>query len=114
MPDGRTITCKTGGQALKESVQDWTIEKACELCWVPLENAQKAVKLFAESKYGGIGNGVSQDQFIQSAESAMCVSILNQLKATRALRRERRGPASEGRRVFDGQGARALHVQHGL
>lgn len=80
LPDGRTITCKTGGQALKESVQDWTIEKACELCWVPLENAQKAVKLFAESKYGGIGNGVSQDQFIQSAESAMCVSILNQLK----------------------------------
>ena len=38
------------------------------------------MKLFAESKYGGIGNGVSQDQFIQSAESAMCVSILNQLK----------------------------------
>ena len=41
LPDGRTITCKTGGQALKESVQDWTIEKACELCWVPLENARR-------------------------------------------------------------------------
>ena len=78
--DGHVITCKTAGQVLKESVQDWTIEKACEVCWVPQDRAQKAVELFADSKYGGVGNGVSQDQFIQSAESAMCVSILNQLK----------------------------------
>lgn len=80
LADGRTVMCKTGGQALAESVQDWTIERAAEICWVPLDKAQEAVEAYANSTYGGVGNGVSLDQYIQSAEAAMCVTLLNQLK----------------------------------
>ena len=80
LADGTTVTCKTAGQALKESVADWTIERASEICWCDPETALKAVEAFADSKYGGVGNGVSHDQNIQSAECAMCTTLLNQLK----------------------------------
>ncbi len=80
LADGTKVMCKTGGQALKESVADMTIERASEICWCDPETAYKAVEIFADSQYGGVGNGVSHDQNIQSAECAMCTSILNQLK----------------------------------
>lgn len=81
--DGTKRTCKTAGQLLMESVADMTLEKAAEICWVDAELLETAAKWIAEStKFGGVGNGVSHDQNIQSAEAAMCTTLINQLKGT--------------------------------
>ncbi|MCD8315970.1 MAG: molybdopterin-dependent oxidoreductase, partial [Eggerthellaceae bacterium] len=81
--DGTVRTCKTAGQLLKESVADMTLEKAAEICWVDPEKLETAAKWINDStSFGGVGNGVSHDQNIQSAEAAMCTTLINQLKGT--------------------------------
>ncbi|MBE6466488.1 molybdopterin-dependent oxidoreductase [Denitrobacterium detoxificans] len=79
--DGVVRTCKTAGQLLKESVADATIEWAAKTCWVDESLVRTCCEWIAESKeFGGVGNGVSHDQNIQSAEAAMCTTLINQLK----------------------------------
>ena len=80
LADGRTVTCKTAGQALADSVKDWTMERAAEVCWVPLDKAMAAVEAYANADACGVGSGVSLDQYIQSAENAQGVALLNILK----------------------------------
>jgi len=41
------IACKTGYELLKERVADFTLEKAAEICWLPLDKIKAAVHMYA-------------------------------------------------------------------
>jgi anaerobic selenocysteine-containing dehydrogenase len=80
LADGRTVMCKTAGKVFVESLEDWTLEKAAEICWSPLDKVKAAVEMYANAKSGGVSSGVSLDQYIQSTENAQILQILNILK----------------------------------
>ncbi len=39
------LECKTGGQHLKESCEEWTLEKAAEVCWLDAGQIEKALEI---------------------------------------------------------------------
>lgn len=51
---------KTAGQIYKEEAEPWTFEHAADVCWVPADRIEAAVKLYVENN-GGIVNGVASD-----------------------------------------------------
>ena len=53
-------TYQTAGQIYKEECEPWTLEHCEEVCWVPAESNEKAIKLYT-SLNGGIVNGVAAD-----------------------------------------------------
>lgn len=56
--DGKTY--KTAGQIYKEQADPWTFEHTEEVCWVPADRNEAAVKMYIEN-WGGIVNGVASD-----------------------------------------------------
>ena len=53
-------TYKTAGQIYKEEAEPWTLEHTEEVCWVPADLNEKAIKIYIEN-WGGIVNGVAAD-----------------------------------------------------
>ena len=53
-------TYKTAGQIYKDEAEPWTLEHAEEVCWVPADLNEEAIKLYT-SLNGGIANGVALD-----------------------------------------------------
>ena len=66
LADGSTIVCKTAGQAYREAVSEWTLEKAAEVCWLDVDAIQRALDIYTEAHTGGISLGVATDQGRQS------------------------------------------------
>lgn len=53
---------KSAGQIYKEEAEPWTFEHCEEVCWVPADRNEEAVKLYVECEHSGIVNGVASDQ----------------------------------------------------
>lgn len=78
LKDGTTIKCKTGFTALREFVEEFTLERAAEVCHSPLEKIEEALEIFGNAGEGrSLAGGVSVDQYLNSAESSMGLAILN-------------------------------------
>jgi anaerobic selenocysteine-containing dehydrogenase len=73
--DGKTY--KTGFRLLKESVEQYTLDKTAQICCVDKDMLEKAVRLYAENTPGGLCLGVATDQTELSEEAAMGANVLN-------------------------------------
>lgn len=60
--DGKTYESYTGFQALKDSVEEWTLEKTAEVCWVDKADLEAALELYTNEEYAGISEGVAGEQ----------------------------------------------------
>ena len=70
------MECKTGFQMYKERCEEWTLEKAAEVCWLDAGKIEKAIKIYAEGP-GGLSLGVATDQNPQSMQAAMGACALD-------------------------------------
>lgn len=70
------MECKTAFQHLKERVEEWTIEKAAEICWLDADQIEKALKLYTDTP-SGISLGVATDQNANSVQTAMGALIID-------------------------------------
>ena len=71
---------RTGFRALKESAEEWTLEKAAEVCWLDADRIEAAIKIFIEgSPHAGVNLGVATDQYEQSAQAAQGATFLDVL-----------------------------------
>lgn len=61
---------RTGFQALLDACQEWTLEKAAEICWLEADKIEEALKIYTSTQ-SGIILGVATDQYPQSAQSAL-------------------------------------------
>lgn len=69
---------RTGFRALKESAEEWTLERAAEICWLEVDGIEEAIEIFVEgSPHAGICLGVATDQYEQSAQAAQGATILD-------------------------------------
>ncbi len=71
------LTCKTGGQLLKESCDEWTLQKAAEVCWLDADQIEKALEIYTDPDgQSGIMQGVAIDQYAQSQQNALgCLNL---------------------------------------
>ncbi len=66
------MQCATGGELLKQSCEEWTLEKGAEVCWLDAAQIEKALELYTEEGgQSGIMQGVAIDQYPQSQQSAL-------------------------------------------
>lgn len=68
---------KTGAQLLWERVEEYTLDKAAELCWLDKNDIEKAIRIYAENTPSSLCLGVATDQNINSEQSAMAAGILD-------------------------------------
>jgi anaerobic selenocysteine-containing dehydrogenase len=62
---------KTGFRLLWESVQEYTLEKAADICCLDAKKIEEALELFIENQPGAIALGVATDQSPNSVQAAM-------------------------------------------
>ena len=60
--DGKEYATYTGFTALRESVEEWTLDKTAEICWVERDDLEAALELFTSTEYAGISEGVAGEQ----------------------------------------------------
>ncbi len=66
------LECKTGGQHLWESCEEYTLEKGGEICWLDPDQIEAALEVYTEEgAVSAIMQGVSIDQNPQSQQSAL-------------------------------------------
>lgn len=66
------MSCKTGGQLLAESVEEFTLDKAAEICWLDADQIEKALEIYTDPEgQSGILQGVAIDQYAQSQQCAL-------------------------------------------
>ena len=75
--DGREV--KTGFRLLWEQCQDYTLEKAAEICWLDRDKIEQAIRMFAENTPGGLALGVATDQTPNSVQAAMAAATIDLL-----------------------------------
>lgn len=68
---------KTGAQLLWERVEEYTLEKAGEICWLDPELIEKAIRVYTDNAPGSICLGVACDHTQNSEQAAMAVNILD-------------------------------------
>ncbi len=73
--EGRT--CKTGFQLLWERVEEFTLEKAAEICWLDAKKIEEAILMFAQNLPGGLALGVATDQNPNSVQAAMAAASID-------------------------------------
>ena len=73
--DGKVY--KTGAQLLLERVDEYTIEKAAELCFLDAEDIERGIRLYAENTPSSLCLGVATDQNINSEQAAMAADTLD-------------------------------------
>ncbi|CDX04470.1 secreted protein [Desulfitobacterium sp. LBE] len=71
--------CKTGFQLLKERCAPFTLEKAAETCWLDADKIEEAIRLYALNSPAGLSLGVATDQYPNSVQAAMAITVLNTL-----------------------------------
>lgn len=70
--ENRTV----GFEALKERVQQYTPEKAAEICWVPAEQIRAAARLYAGTKPAAMTWGNALEHNTNAFQNARAVGIL--------------------------------------
>lgn len=66
------MQCPTGGELLQQSCEEWTLEKAAEICWLDVEQIERALEIYTEEgKQTGLVLGVATDQYEQSQQAAL-------------------------------------------
>ncbi|MCD8200325.1 MAG: molybdopterin-dependent oxidoreductase [Coriobacteriaceae bacterium] len=79
LPDG--TKARTAFQHLKEQCDEWTLEKAAEVCWLQADKIEEAINLYIDgTPHGGISLGVATDQARNSAQAAQASAILDILR----------------------------------
>ncbi|MCI8595013.1 MAG: molybdopterin-dependent oxidoreductase [Oscillospiraceae bacterium] len=73
------VTYKTGFQLLKERCEEWTLEKAAEVCWLDADMIEKGIRTFCENTPGGLCIGVATDQNPNSVQAGMGAVIIDLL-----------------------------------
>ena len=66
--------CRTAGQIYKDTADPWTLQKAEEVCWVPAETNEKAIRIYTDAPMAGIANGVPSD--MQQIASQLPLGLL--------------------------------------
>lgn len=75
--DGRRY--KTGYQLLWERCEEYTLEKAAEICWLDAKQIEKAIRIFTDNCPSGLAIGVATDQTPNSVQAAMAACTLDLL-----------------------------------
>ncbi|MCI8366108.1 MAG: molybdopterin-dependent oxidoreductase [Eggerthellaceae bacterium] len=76
LPNG--ATARTAFQIMKEHVDEWTLEKAAEVCWLDAGEIEEAIKIYVEGcPNAGISLGVATDQARNSAQAAQGDAVLD-------------------------------------
>jgi anaerobic selenocysteine-containing dehydrogenase len=70
---------KTGFQLIKDACDEFTLEKAAEICWLDPVDIEKAIRVYTDNK-SCINHGVATDQNINSSSAALCAMILEVLQ----------------------------------
>ena len=73
------VVYKSGFRLLKERVEEWTLDKAAEVCWLPKEKIEEAIRCYTDNTPGGICIGVATDQSPNSAQAPQATCILDGL-----------------------------------
>lgn len=68
---------KTGFTLLKERADEFTLEKAAEICWLDPNKIEEAIKIFAENTPSGLAIGVATDQTPNSVQAAMAAATID-------------------------------------
>ena len=63
-----TKSCRTAGQIYKDAAEPYTLAKAAEICWVPMDLNEKAIRIYADAYAAGIGNGVHSEMTETASE----------------------------------------------
>jgi anaerobic selenocysteine-containing dehydrogenase len=71
------MACKPAYQLLKDRADEFPIEKAAEICWLPADKIKEAIELYATNKPSGLILGVATDQHVNSVQSAMGAALLD-------------------------------------
>lgn len=70
---------KTGGQMFLEQADEYTLERAAEICWLDAERIEAAIRMFVENAPGGLAIGVATDQTPNSVQAAMGAATIDML-----------------------------------
>lgn len=70
LADGSTKRCKTGFQVLKEACDEYTLEKAGEICWLDPDKIEQAIHIYTDN-CSTLIHGLATDQFVGSAQAAL-------------------------------------------
>lgn len=65
-----------GFEDYKEHVQEWTPEKAEEICWIPADDIRAAARMYANAKPALLQWGLALDQQISGFEACMAIEDL--------------------------------------
>lgn len=73
--DGKVY--KTGMQLLHERCEEFTLEKAAEICWLDADRIKAAIEMYLENAPSGICLGVATDQTPNSVQAAMAADTID-------------------------------------
>ena len=73
--DGKVY--KTGMQLLYERCEEFTLEKAAEICWLDADRIKAAIEMYLENSPSGICLGVATDQTPNSVQAAMAADTID-------------------------------------
>lgn len=73
------VTYKPAFQLLKERADEYTLEKAAEVCWLNKDKIEEAILTFTQNTPGGLCIGVATDQSPNSVQAAMGACIIDLL-----------------------------------
>lgn len=77
MIDGKEY--KTGAQLLLERCEEFTLERAGEICGLPPEKIEEAIHLYTDVSPAGLCLGVATDQTPNSVQAAMAAAMMDML-----------------------------------
>ncbi len=63
--------CPTGYQVLKDACDEYTLDKAAEICWLDADRIEQAIHIYADAEYSTLIHGLATDQFPNSAQAAL-------------------------------------------
>lgn len=73
--DGKVY--KTGYRLLWERVEEWTLQKTAEVCWLDADRIEEAILMFTKMTPSGLAIGVATDQTPNSVQAAMAACIID-------------------------------------
>ncbi len=75
--DGKV--CKTGFRLLRERCEEYTLEKAAEICQLEACKIEEAIRVFTDNSPSGLAIGVATDQNPNSVQAAMGAATIDLL-----------------------------------
>lgn len=71
------MECSTGYELLKEACDEYTLDKAAEICWLDADKIEEAIKIYTEKGVtSGLIHGVATDHSPQSQQAALAALTL--------------------------------------